>query len=132
MPIEPSDVLLDGRVAVVTGAGSGIGRGIAAGFAAFGASVAIWEQDPKTCAAAAEQIGALGVPTDVRDSEAVDAALARTAEALGPVSILVNNASGWRKDTFSPVVTISCADTTTCSPAIPRCRSCWSTPEVAR
>ena len=68
MPIEPSDVLLDGRVAVVTGAGSGIGRGIAAGFAAFGASVAIWEQNPETCAAAAEQIGALGVPTDVRDS----------------------------------------------------------------
>ena len=94
MPIGPSDVLLDGRVAVVTGAGSGIGRGIAAGLAAFGASVAIWEQNPETCAAAAEQIGALGVTTDVRDSEAVDAALARTAEALGPVSVLVNNAGG--------------------------------------
>ena len=62
MPIGPSDVLLDGRVAVVTGAGSGIGRGIAAGFAAFGAAVAIWEQNPDTCAAAAEQIGALGHP----------------------------------------------------------------------
>ena len=94
MAIDPSDVLLDGRVAVVTGGGSGIGRGIAAGLAAFGASVAIWEQNPETCAAAAAEIGALGLPTDVRDGDAVDAALARTAEELGPVSILVNNAGG--------------------------------------
>lgn len=94
MAIQPSDVLLDGRVAVVTGAGSGIGRGIAAGLAAFGASVAIWEQDPETCASAADEIGALGIPTDVRDSAAVDDALTRTTAALGPVSILVNNAGG--------------------------------------
>jgi len=94
MPIDPSDIRLDGRVAVVTGAGSGIGRGIAAGLAAFGAQVAIWELHPDTCAAAAAEIGALGLPTDVRDSDAVDAALARTADELGPVSILVNNAGG--------------------------------------
>ncbi|MDT5147086.1 MAG: 3-oxoacyl-[acyl-carrier protein] reductase [Mycobacterium sp.] len=93
MAIDPSDILLTGRVAVVTGAGSGIGRGIAAGMAAFGAQVAIWERDPETCARAAESIGALGVVTDVRDSAQVDAALQRTAE-LGPVTILVNNAGG--------------------------------------
>ena len=94
MAIEPSAVLLDGRVAVVTGAGSGIGRGIAAGLAAFGARIAIWEKDAETCAAAAEEIGALGVPTDVRESSAVDEALARTTAELGQVSILVNNAGG--------------------------------------
>jgi 3-oxoacyl-[acyl-carrier protein] reductase len=94
MSIKPSDVKLDGRVAVVTGAGSGIGRGIAAGLAAFGASVAIWEQNPETCADAASEIDALGIPTDVRDSAAVDAALASTIEKLGNVSILVNNAGG--------------------------------------
>lgn len=94
MAIQPSDVMLDGRVAVVTGAGSGIGRGIAAGLAAFGASVAIWEQNPETCAAAADEIGALGIPTDVRDSTAVDDALARTTAELGQVTILVNNAGG--------------------------------------
>jgi 3-oxoacyl-[acyl-carrier protein] reductase len=94
MAIEPTDVRLDGRVAVVTGAGSGIGRGIAAGLAAFGASVVIWEQNPETCASAATEISGLGIPTDVRDSAAVDAALATTIETLGPVSILVNNAGG--------------------------------------
>jgi NAD(P)-dependent dehydrogenase (short-subunit alcohol dehydrogenase family) len=94
MPISPSDILLTDRVAVVTGGGAGIGHGIAAGLAAFGARVAIWERDPSTCASAAEEIGALGITTDVRDGAQVDAALAQTVAELGPVTILVNNAGG--------------------------------------
>lgn len=94
MAIDPSRILLTGRVAVVTGGGAGIDRGIAAGLEAFGASVAIWERDPQTCASAAGEIGALGIAIDVRDSTQVDAALARTVAELGPVTILVNNAGG--------------------------------------
>ncbi len=94
MTVQPSDILLTDRVAVVTGGGAGIGRGIAAGLAAFGASVAIWERDAASCAEAAESIGALGIVTDVRDSAQVHDALERTAAELGTVSILVNNAGG--------------------------------------
>ena len=94
MPITPAQISLAGQVAVVTGGGAGIGRGIAAGLRAFGASVAIWERDPETCGAAAESIDALGIVTDVRDGGAVDSALAQTTAELGTVSILVNNAGG--------------------------------------
>ncbi|MGW0159677.1 SDR family NAD(P)-dependent oxidoreductase [Mycobacterium sp. NPDC003323] len=94
MAIDPSAASLHGRVAVVTGGGAGIGRGVAAGLAAFGARVAIWERDEPTCAAAAAEIGALGLVTDVRDAAAVDDALARTVDRFGSVHILVNNAGG--------------------------------------
>lgn len=94
MAINPSNILLTDRVAVVTGGGGGIGKGIAAALVAFGAKVAIWEYNAETCAATAAEIGALGILTDVRDADQVDAALARTTAELGPVSILVNNAGG--------------------------------------
>jgi 3-oxoacyl-[acyl-carrier protein] reductase len=102
--ISPSDILLNDRVAVVTGGGGGIGRGITAGMAAFGASVAIWERDADSCAAAAEATGALGIVTDVRDSSQANAALQQTIAELGPVTILVNNAGGVF---FSPLLETS-------------------------
>jgi 3-oxoacyl-[acyl-carrier protein] reductase len=92
MPLNQSSVLLTDQVAVVTGGGAGIGRGIARGLAAFGAKVAIWERDPETAAAAGLELGGLGITTDVRESDQVDAALAQTRAELGPVNILVNNA----------------------------------------
>jgi 3-oxoacyl-[acyl-carrier protein] reductase len=102
--IKPSDIMLTDRVAVVTGGGAGIGRGIAAGLAAFGASVSIWELDGESCASSAEAVGALGIVTDVRDGAQVHAALERTAAELGPVTILVNNAGGVF---FSPLLETS-------------------------
>ena len=94
MVLDRGAASLDGRVAVVTGGGSGIGRGIANGLTAFGARVAVWEHDAASCEAAAGEVGGLACITDVRDEAQVDAALARTIAELGAPTILVNNAGG--------------------------------------
>ena len=91
---------LDGKVAVVTGGGAGIGRGIANGFRVYGADIAIWERNQETCAAAAGEVGGLSVPTDVREADQVDAALAVTLERFGRVDILVNNAAAFAPSPF--------------------------------
>jgi NAD(P)-dependent dehydrogenase (short-subunit alcohol dehydrogenase family) len=94
MVLDADAARLDGKVAVVTGGGAGIGRGIANGLHAFGAQVAIWERHPETSNAAALEVGGLSVPTDVRDGEQVHAAMVATLDRFGTVDILVNNAGG--------------------------------------
>lgn len=85
---------LDGRVAMVTGAGRGIGAAIAGRLAAAGASVAVCDLDEATASATAEALPtkSIGVRMDVSNSAEVAAGVARIGELLGPVSILVNNA----------------------------------------
>ena len=85
------------RVAVVTGAGRGIGAAIAARFAAGGATVAVLDLDPDTAEASSKTIAsaggrALALGVDVADEDAVEAAVARVAEEFGRIDILVNNA----------------------------------------
>ena len=87
------------RVAVVTGAGQGIGRGIAIGLAEAGADVALaarTESDLDEVAGQIHERGrrALVVPTDVLDSAALEHLVTRTVGELGRLDIVVNNAGG--------------------------------------
>lgn len=88
---------LDGKVAMVTGAGQGIGAAIARVFASEGASVVVAEKNFQTGRAVADGIAASGgaaafFETDVADPAEVEAAVAITRSRFGPLSVLVNNA----------------------------------------
>jgi NAD(P)-dependent dehydrogenase (short-subunit alcohol dehydrogenase family) len=83
---------LAGRVAVVTGGGSGIGLATARRFAAEGARVVVADIDGTAGAAAADEVGGVFVAADVTDEEQVRELFARTATDLGGVDVAFNNA----------------------------------------
>ena len=88
---------LQGRVAVVTGAGSGLGRAIALRLAEDTAKVAIWDINAEGAEETAKLIRdaggtAIAITADCSDKAAIHAAAEHTRKELGPVAILVNNA----------------------------------------
>jgi 2-hydroxycyclohexanecarboxyl-CoA dehydrogenase len=87
-----------GHVAIVTGAGRGIGAAIAARLAQAGCAVAVCDVDAALAEASAGRLAAQGaralaLAVDVSQREAVEAAVGRVAAALGPADVLVNNAA---------------------------------------
>jgi 2-hydroxycyclohexanecarboxyl-CoA dehydrogenase len=94
---------LDRKIAIVTGAGQGIGRAIAIKLAAEGASVAVTDVNEATAKDTAEAIAggeprgrALAIRTDVTSRESVAATIEQVRQEFGRIDVLVNNA-GWDK-----------------------------------
>jgi NAD(P)-dependent dehydrogenase (short-subunit alcohol dehydrogenase family) len=121
---------LEGKVAIVTGGGSGIGRAITLGFATEGATVAVADLDGSRAEAVAGEItagggDAIGFATDVSITKDVDAMVERTVEQFGRLDILVNNAGrvgfGWVTDmtdeTWDGVFAVNVRGTFACSRA---------------
>ena len=93
-------------IAVITGAGAGVGRAVAEEFARHGWHLALLSRDKNRLEVAAEEligrygIRALAIPTDVADAEAMEAAADRTETELGPIDVWVNVAMA---TVFAPV-----------------------------
>lgn len=96
--------VLDGKVAIITGGGGGIGRGLCLALAREGAAVAvvdISEPAARRSVEAVEEIGgkALALATDIRQGDQVRAAVERVVGEWGTVDILINNAQGGPHET---------------------------------
>ena len=83
---------MTGRVALVTGAGRGIGEGIARRLAAAGARIAVYDADGEAGAAVARELGGASFAGDVTSEADVNAGIAELAKRLGPIDVVVNNA----------------------------------------
>ncbi len=93
------DGLFQGKTALITGGGSGIGRVIALAFARLGANVIIASRNEENLASVAVElealgVGALAVPTNIREVEQVERLVAQGLERFGQIDALVNNAGG--------------------------------------
>src|SRR5689334_13375474 len=104
-PDRDMTLALEGKRAVITGAGRGIGRAIALAFAQAGADVALVARTAAGIESLAEEIAAMGsravpVTCDVTDPEQVGQMAAACMEALGGVDILVNNAGSGASHRF--------------------------------
>lgn len=83
---------VDGSVAVVTGAGSGIGRSIAAALASAGASVVVADLDARSAAETAAMVGGVGAVVDAARADGIETLLDTARRSFGPVDIYVANA----------------------------------------
>jgi 3-oxoacyl-[acyl-carrier protein] reductase len=109
-----ADPLLAERVAIVTGAGQGIGLEIARSLRAHGANVVLADIDGDAAKAAAQDVGGLGLACDVTAEEHVRAVVADTVAEFGRLDVFVNNAGITRDaslkkmtvDQFDTVVTV--------------------------
>ncbi|MFI5040383.1 MAG: SDR family NAD(P)-dependent oxidoreductase [Acidimicrobiales bacterium] len=99
----------DRRVAIVTGAGRGLGRDYAVFLAADGAAVAVADLDPDGAAETAKMIDAAGgsslaVSVDVSDVASTEAMAAQVVAHMGRIDILVNNAALWGDLQMAPIM----------------------------
>lgn len=124
---------LEGQVALITGGGRGIGEATGALFAREGAAVMLADRDEANAQAAAERIRSVGgraegLACDVTDVEQARAAVARTVERLGNLTVLINNAGITRDATllkmdpeqWQQVIDVNLTGTFHCSQAAAR------------
>ncbi|MBT4512486.1 MAG: SDR family NAD(P)-dependent oxidoreductase, partial [Chloroflexi bacterium] len=106
------DLSLSGKVAIITGSSQGIGKGLANGFVAAGASVVLVARSVDRldeCAHEIENSGgkAMAVPADVTSSSQVSQMVQKTLEAFGRIDVLVNCAGGSGEHRFIPMLDLN-------------------------